>query len=57
MWLIERIIVFLHKDTTQMETERVQYYYGELKRYYLKTDSDWTDKAKSFRTIVHKFYN
>lgn len=40
-----------------MELDRVEYYYGELKRYYLKTDSDWTDKAKSFRTVAHNFYN
>ncbi len=62
MRLIERIIVFLSKDTLfqdtiQMEAERVQYYYDELKRYYLKTDSDWADKAKSYRTIAHRFYN
>ena len=40
-----------------MDSERVQSYYDDLKRYYLKTDSDWTDKAKSFRTIAHNFYN
>lgn len=40
-----------------METERVIFYYEELKRYYLKTDSDWADKAKSFRTVAHNFYN
>ena len=62
MRLIERMIVFLFKDTLfqdtiQMKAERVQYYYDELKRYYLKTDSDWADKAKSYRTIAHRFYN
>ena len=62
MRLIERIIVFLFKDTLfqntiQMKAERVLYYYDELKRYYLKTDSDWADKAKSYRTIAHRFYN
>lgn len=40
-----------------MDPERVQIYYDDLKRFYLKTDSDWTDKAKSFRTIAHNFYN
>ena len=28
-----------------------------LKYYYLKPDSDWTDKAKSIRTVAHDFYN
>ena len=28
-----------------------------LKFYYLKSDSDWTDKAKSIRTVAHDFYN
>ena len=28
-----------------------------LKYYYLKSDSDWTDKAKSIRTVAHDFYN
>ena len=27
-----------------------------LKFFYLKPDSDWTDKAKSIRTIAHDFY-
>lgn len=40
-----------------MKSERIQYYYNELKRYYLKSDSDWTDKAKSIRTVAHNFYN
>lgn len=40
-----------------MDKERVEYYYGELKRFYLKNDSDWSDKAKSFRTIANNFYN
>lgn len=40
-----------------MKAERVLYYYDELKRYYLKTDSDWADKAKAYRTIAHRFYN
>mgnify|MGYP004558912233 FL=1 len=40
-----------------MEKERVEYYYGELKRFFLKNDSDWSDKAKSFRTIANNFYN
>ena len=47
----------LFQDTIQMKAERVQYYYDELKRYYLKADSDWADKAKSYRTIAHRFYN
>ena len=40
-----------------MNPSRVQEYYEELKFYYKKTDSDWTDKAKSMRTIAHSFYN
>ena len=27
-----------------------------LKFFYLKPDSDWTDKAKSIRTVAHDFY-
>lgn len=40
-----------------MEHSRVQEYYEELKFYYKKIDSDWTDKAKSMRTIAHRFYS
>lgn len=40
-----------------MEAERAHIYYQQLKYYYLKADSDWTDKARSFRTIIHEFYN
>lgn len=40
-----------------MTKERVQQYYDQLKFYYLKPDSDWTDKAKSIRTIAHDFYS
>lgn len=40
-----------------MTKERVQEYYELLKRFYLKPDSDWTDKAKSIRTIAHDFYS
>lgn len=40
-----------------MNPTRVQEYYDELKFYYVKPDSDWTDKAKSMRTIAHRFYN
>ena len=40
-----------------MDQSRVQEYFDDLKYYYLKEDSDWTDKAKSMRTIAHKFYN
>lgn len=40
-----------------MEQTRVQEYYDELKFYYKKLDSDWTDKAKSMRTIAHRFYS
>lgn len=39
-----------------MKQERVQEYYEMLKFYYLKSDSDWTDKAKSIRTVAHDFY-
>lgn len=39
-----------------MTNERVQEYYEMLKFYYLKPDSDWTDKAKSIRTVAHDFY-
>ena len=40
-----------------MDEERVHYYYSELKRYVLKSDSTWTDNAKSLRPIAHDFYN
>lgn len=40
-----------------MNPSRVQEYFDELKFYYVKSDSDWTDKAKSMRTIAHRFYN
>ena len=40
-----------------MNENRVREYYEMLKYYYLKPDSDWTDKAKSFRTVAHDFYN
>ena len=40
-----------------MTEERVQEYYEMLKFYYLKPDSDWTDKAKAIRTVAHDFYN
>lgn len=40
-----------------MNPTRVQEYYDELKFYYIKPDSDWTDKAKSMRTIAHRFYS
>ena len=40
-----------------MTSTRVQEYYNILKFYYLKPDSDWTDKAKSIRTVAHDFYN
>lgn len=40
-----------------MEEQRTRWYYDELKRYYLKTDSDWTDKSKSIRTIADDFYH
>ena len=39
-----------------MKAERVQEYYEMLKYYYLKPDSDWSDKAKSMRTVAHDFY-
>lgn len=40
-----------------MTEKRVQEFYEMLKYYYLKPDSDWTDKAKSMRTVAHDFYN
>ena len=40
-----------------MTEHRVQEYYEMLKYYYLKPDSDWTDKAKSIRTVAHDFYS
>ncbi len=40
-----------------MQDSRVNEYYEKLKFYYLKPDSDWTDKAKSMRTVAHEFYN
>ena len=39
-----------------MTETRVHEYYEMLKYYYLKGDSDWTDKAKSIRTVAHDFY-
>ena len=40
-----------------MTNARVHEYYEMLKFYYLKSNSDWTDKAKSMRTVAHDFYN
>ena len=40
-----------------MEEQRVIWYYDDLKRYYLPTDSDWTDKSKSLRSIADDFYH
>ena len=40
-----------------MTDARVHEYYEMLKFYYLKSNSDWTDKAKSMRTVAHDFYN
>ena len=40
-----------------MKEERVQEYYDMLRFYYVKGDSDWTDKAKSMRSVAHEFYN
>ena len=40
-----------------MESQRVQEYYDMIRYYYLKPDSDWTDKSKSIRTVAHDFYS
>ena len=40
-----------------MEESRVISYYDQLKYYFLKSDSDWSDKAKAYRTIAHNFYS
>ena len=40
-----------------MTDERVQEFYDQLRFYYLKKDSDWSDKAKCIRTVAHDFYN
>ena len=40
-----------------METHRVQEYYDMIRYYYLKPDSDWTDKSKAIRTVAHDFYS
>lgn len=40
-----------------MDDTRVHEYYEMLRFFYLKPDSDWSDKAKSIRTIAHDFYN
>ena len=40
-----------------MKPERVQEYYSMLKYYYLKSGSDWSDKAKCIRTVAHDFYS
>ena len=40
-----------------MEPQRVQEYYDMIRYYYLKPDSDWTDKSKSIRTVAHDFYS
>lgn len=39
-----------------MTNTRVEEYYEMLRFFYLKQDSDWTDKAKSMRTIAEEFY-
>ena len=39
-----------------MTEQRVQDFYNMLRYFYLKPDSDWTDKAKSMRTVAHDFY-
>ena len=39
-----------------MTVNRAKEYYEDLKTLFLKKDSDWTDKAKSVRTIAHNFY-
>lgn len=39
-----------------MNEARVHEYYEMLRFFYLKPDSDWTDKAKSIRTTAHDFY-
>ena len=40
-----------------MEESKVISYYDQLKYYFLKSDSDWSDKAKAYRTIAHNFYS
>jgi len=39
-----------------MTESRAKDYYEELKSLFSKQDSDWSDKAKSVRTIAHQFY-
>lgn len=45
------------KENRKMTDERVHEYYDKLRYYYLKPDSDWSDKAKSIRTVAHDFYS
>ena len=44
-------------ENWKMTDELVHEYYDKLRYYYLKPDSDWSDKAKSIRTVAHDFYS
>lgn len=40
-----------------MEENRVHLFYEEMKHTYIKTESDWNDKKKTFRTLLEDFFN
>lgn len=39
-----------------MEEKQVHLFYEEMKNTFVKPKSDWVDKAKTFRTILEKFF-
>ena len=39
-----------------MEERQVKLFYEEMKNTFVKPNSDWVDKAKTFRTLLEKFF-
>lgn len=39
-----------------MEDKQVNLFYEEMKNTFVKPSSDWVDKAKTFRTLLEKFF-
>ena len=39
-----------------MDEKQVNLFYEEMKKTFVKPESDWVDKAKTFRTILEKFF-
>lgn len=39
-----------------MEEKQVKLFYEEMKNTFVKPNSDWVDKAKTFRTLLEKFF-